>query len=56
MSSVDHSKSSAAATAMRRKVWETPTIVVQSAGRNTYANINNPGTDGIATTGSSYGS
>ena len=39
-----------------RKRWETPTVIVGSARRETLSNQNTGGVDGIATTGSSYGS
>jgi len=39
-----------------RKRWETPTVIVGSAQRETLSNVNTGGVDGIASTGSSYGS
>jgi len=42
--------------AVGRKRWETPTVIVGSARRETLSNQNTGGVDGIATTGSSYGS
>jgi hypothetical protein len=55
MSSVDQvSLQSDGAT--ERKRWETPTVILGSARRRTQSNVNTAGVDGIATTGSSYGS
>jgi hypothetical protein len=42
--------------ASERKRWETPIVIVGSAQRETLSNANTGGVDGVATTGSSYGS
>jgi len=55
MSSVD-SPSFDLGTSNERKRWETPVVIVASAQRETLSNANTGGVDGIATTGSSYGS
>lgn len=55
MSSVDQN-SPQAGVAMKRKHWETPTVILGSARRRTQSNVNTGGVDGVATTGSSYGS
>jgi|GEM_PF-1706532 len=55
MSSVD-SPSFDLAPSNERKRWETPIVIVGSPQRETLSNVNTGGVDGIATTGSSYGS
>jgi len=55
MSSVDQ-VSLQSGGAVERKRWETPTVILGSARRHTQSNVNTAGVDGIATTGSSYGS
>jgi hypothetical protein len=55
MSSVDQI-SPRTGVASERKRWETPTVILGSARRRTQSNQNTGGVDGIATTGSSYGS
>lgn len=42
--------------AMKRKRWETPSVILGSARRNTQSNLNTVGVDGVSALGSSYGS
>lgn len=39
-----------------RKRWETPSVILGSARRNTQSNLNTVGVDGHSVGGSSYGS
>ena len=55
MSSVDHSGLTSVDT-VERKRWETPSVILGAARTNTLSNVNTLGVDGVATTGSSYGS
>jgi hypothetical protein len=54
--SSDHQISFQPGEATERKPWETPTVIVGSAQRETLSNLNTGIPDGIASTGSSYGS
>lgn len=42
--------------ATERKRWETPVVIVASAQRETLSNVNTGAIDGVASTGSPYGS
>ncbi len=52
--SVDHSNVSPVVP--DRKRWETPTVILGTARSNTLSTVNTLGPDGVASTGSGYGS